>query len=199
MSVRSKSLHHAWDQTCSFGSKGTTGSWGVKCATCTNSTALPACSASTLDRAFVTLFIHLMLLLLVGMPHGVIWDRQLPSFPRCYADDRAWSSRSHADQLSSHLHPCTLTASHTTAQTCQHFIPHISTSLEWGRFLMRNLGQNDWLCALVWKTHSNVGGSRLWLRDFTTAQNTFWSIFFWNQKHWASKPLVDSRSLRGVH
>lgn len=210
MSVRSKSLHPAWNQTSSFGSKGITG--GIKCAACTNtpSSASVQCQ-HTWEGICYPLFIEVMLLLLLEMPQGFIWDRQhtklgtegtAPLIPTNRESLELWA---HTELCSgsSHLHPSTPITSHrSAAQNCQHFIPYIIRSLEWVRFLMRNLGQNDWFRALVWKNHNNVGGwKRLKLCDFTTAQNTFWSVFFlpFLPESKALSLKAPCGALRGVH
>lgn len=188
MSVRSKSLHPAWNQTSSFGSKGITG--GIKCAACTNTPSPASLQCQhTWEGICYPLFIEVMLLLLLEMPQGFIWDRQhtklgtegtAPLIPTNRESPELWAHTLNTAGWLCHLNPSTLITSHrSAAQNCQHFIPYISRSLEWVRFLMRNLGQNDWFPALVWKNHNNVGGwKRLQLCDFTTAQNTFWSVFF---------------------
>lgn len=143
-----------------------------------------------------------MLLLLLGMPHRFIWDRQHTN-PRRYSSphshlvmktNRAWSSWPQAERWSFHLHPCTLITSHrSAAQNCQHLIPYISRSLEWVRFLMRNLGQNDWFCALVWKKYNNVGGSRLWLSDYNSPEHLLIHVFL------SFLPESKALSLRAPH
>lgn len=201
--MRSKSVHPACNQSSPFGSTGTTGSWGIQSAACTHS---PSPASVQWQHSWQgicdTLPIHGMLLLLPGVP---IWDRQHtnptgqssphPHFAK--QTHRAWSPWAHTEHWLPHLHPHRSAALH-----CQHFTACSSRGSDWVRFLKRNLGQNS----VPWsekQTHSTVGGSRLWLWDFTRAQSTFWSLFLClfqqNQKHWASKPLVGPRSPRGVH
>lgn len=204
MSVRSKSLHPAWNQTSSFGSKGITG--GIKCAACTNTPSSASLQCQhTWEGICYPLFIQVMLLLLLEMPQGFIWDRQhtklgtegtAPLIPTNRESLELWAHTLNTAGWLCHLHPCTPITSHrSAAQNCQHFIPYIIRSLEWVRFLMRNLGQNDWFRALVWKNHNNVGGRG---SNYVTLQLPrtpfglcFFCLFYQNQKHWASKPLVD--------